>query len=127
MFITSKSKFDFSSTIDKISDELLNSNWKIITIHDLQETMHKNGKEVLPVKVIEACRPDMAYKILSLDDPRAASVMMPCRISVFEKYDSCTYISRMDIKKFENEMSGISKEVMMDVFNEVENMMKNIF
>ena len=65
IMLESQSKFSFSATIDELSKAIVAKGWKITITHDLQETMKKNGKEVLPVKVMEICNPGLAYQILS--------------------------------------------------------------
>ena len=87
MFFESKSRFGFSETLQKLSDLIPESGWKEISVLDLQAIMKKNGKEILPVKVVELCKPDYAYRLLSDDTQRIYSNMLPCRISVYEKTD----------------------------------------
>jgi uncharacterized protein (DUF302 family) len=126
LMIESPSCFDFNTTLDSLSDIILDNGWRITMIHDLQETMKKNGKEVLPVKVIEVCNPDLAFQILSKDEVRDFSPMLPCRISVYEKTDSKTYVARMNIPVFggmvENEAAG----TMQEAFTKVEEFVKAV-
>lgn len=70
MFFESRSKYSFEETINLLTELVPEYEWKIIQILDLQETMRKNGKEVLPVKVVEMCKPDYAYQLLSDDSLR---------------------------------------------------------
>ena len=46
--------------------------------------------------------------------------MMPCRLSVYEKSDGKTYVSRMNIKKFASEMGGVIQDVMTEAFKGAE-------
>ena len=59
MFIEVQSKFDFEQTVAVLTEEILAANWKVLVTHNLQESLHKNGYEVLPVKVIELCNPHL--------------------------------------------------------------------
>lgn len=126
MFIENESKYGFSETVDKINAGLLENDWRITATHDLQEIMKNNDKVVLPVKVIETCKPSHAYKILVLDAERVAASMMPCRISVYEKSDGKTYISRMNAKILAKQMGGIIDEVMSEAFVEIEGMINKV-
>ncbi len=126
MFFENKSKYGFDETISQLSEIVPQSGWKIIQILDLQETMKKNGKEVLPVKVVEMCKPDYAYKLLSDDTQRIYANMMPCRISIFEKSDGHTYVSRMNSAMFAAQIGGVMEEVMDKAFNDAESMIKGI-
>lgn len=120
MFIENKSKFSFEETIEKLAKAVGKSDWKMIHTHDLQQLMHKNGHEVLSAKVMEICAPLFAFKLLSEDDERIYSNMMPCRLSVYEKSDGKTYVSRMNIEQFASKMGGVIQEVISTAFKGAE-------
>ena len=63
MFFENISRYGFDETVNRLSEIVAENGWKVIQILDLQETMRKNGKEVLPVKVMELCKPDYAYRL----------------------------------------------------------------
>ena len=120
MFIENKSRFNLEETVVKLTEAISKSDWKLIHTHDLQQLMINNGHKVLPAKVMAICAPQYAYKLLSADDERVYSNMMPCRLSVYEKSDGKTYVSRMNIKKFASQMEGVIKDVMSDAFQDAE-------
>jgi uncharacterized protein (DUF302 family) len=91
--IEKKSKYPFGTTVDMLVAESERLEWKVPAIHDLQQSLAKSGKTVKPVKVIEICKPRYSGRLLELNDERIISVMMPCRISVYEKDDGNTYVS----------------------------------
>ena len=126
MFFENRSRFGFEETINKLTELVPKNEWKIIQMLDLQETMRKNGKDVLPVKVVEMCKPDYAYQLLSEDSQRIYSNMMPCRVSVYEKSDGNTYISRMNSAMFAEQIGGVMQDVMSKAFDDVEKMIKKI-
>jgi len=95
-FLESESKYNFTETVEKLTAEIEKNTWKLSVVHDLQETLKKNGSEVLPIKVFALCHPKYSSKILSRDEERIVSTLMPCRISVYEKSNGKTYISRMN-------------------------------
>ena len=120
IFIENVSPTDFQSTVDRLSKEIESKSWKISNIYDLQKTMEKNGKIVLPIKVFSLCHPNHSSKILEKDSERIISSMMPCRVSVYEKYDGKTYISRMNSFIISSSFGGLIEEVMTDSAKEVE-------
>lgn len=120
VMIESRSRFDFSTTVDTLSRIIPEAGWKVLMVHDLQETMKKNGREVLPVKVMEICNPVLAYGILSKDESREISPMLPCRLSVYEKADGKTYISRMNAPAFASMIGGEAAKTMNEAFANVE-------
>lgn len=126
MFFENRSRFGFEETINKLTELVPKNEWKIIQMLDLQETMRKNGKDVLPVKVVEMCKPDYAYQLLSEDLQRIYSNMMPCRVSVYEKSDGKIYISRMNSAMFAEQIGGVMQDVMSKAFDDVEKMIKKI-
>jgi uncharacterized protein (DUF302 family) len=126
VMIESRSKYDFDKTVDLLSQSIVEKGWKVTTIHDLQETMKKNSKEVLPVKVIELCNPGHAYQILSKDTQRDVTPMLPCRVSVYEKADGKTYVSRMNAPAFAGMIGGDAANTMVQAFNETEEMLKSV-
>lgn len=120
MFFESKSKYAFDETVEKLGEIIAESGWIIAHTHDLQATMKKNGYEVSSVKVIELCKPNYAYRLLSDDSLRIYSSMMPCRISVYTKADGKTYVSRMNSAAMAAQIGGVVQEVMSDAFQDSE-------
>jgi len=94
--------------------------WKVVTVHDMQATMKKNGKDVKSIKVYELCHPEHAYKVLSQDAERIVSSLMPCRVSIYEKSNGKTYVSWMNTGLLGSLMKGVVPEVMKDASRESE-------
>lgn len=118
------SRYNFTETIDLLSKTIVENGWKVLVTHDLQETMKKNGKTVLPVKIIELCNPAHAFEILGVDENRNISPMLPCRISVYEKADGLTYISRMNAPAFAAMIGGEAAGTIVRAYDETEEMLK---
>ncbi len=112
MMKEAESRYNFAESVEKFEQKALSMGWRIPAVHDLKETMHKNGKQVNNVKVFELCQPDHAYEILKLDDERIVSSMMPCRVSIYEKSDGKTYVSWMNTSLMGNMMGGVIADVM---------------
>lgn len=125
-FIESESKFNFEQTVENFKNIAENKTWKITAIHDLQQTMKTHGKDVLPVKVFAICHPKHSSKILEKDDERIISSMMPCRLSIYNKSDGKTYMSRMNSIIMAQLFEGVIKEVMTDAGMELEEMIKEL-
>ncbi|HLN21871.1 MAG TPA: DUF302 domain-containing protein [Bacteroidales bacterium] len=96
-FIIEKaSRLGFEETVESLKNAAEKDGWSVPAVHDLQQSIAKSGKHVKPVKVIEICKPEYSGKMLELNDERIISVMMPCRISVYQKDDGHTYVSLLD-------------------------------
>lgn len=126
LFIEDVSKYDFNETVQKLTMEIEQKSWKVSAIHDLQQTLMNNGKEVLPIKVFALCHPKHSGRILEKDEERIISSLMPCRISVYMKSDGKTYVSRMNSAILAKSIGGIIEEVMIDSSNEVEEILNEI-
>ena len=126
MFFESKSKYGFDETVEKLNGIIAEAGWRVTHTHDLKETMTKNGFEVLPVKVIELCNPKYAYRLLSADELRIYANMMPCRLSVHEKADGKTYVSRMNSALFASQIGGVVEEVMSGAYRDAEEFIKKV-
>jgi uncharacterized protein (DUF302 family) len=91
------SPYNVASTVEKLIETATNKNWQNPAVHNLQQSLAKSGKEVKPVQVIEICKPEYSGKMLEKSDERISSVLMPCRISVYEKEDGRTYVALLDM------------------------------
>jgi len=123
MFLENESKYNFTETVEKLIVEIEKKGWKVSAIHDLKETLKKNGTEVLPVKVFALCHPKHSSKILLKDDERIISSLMPCRVSVYEKSNGKTYVSRMNSGILAKSFGGVVEEVMTASAKEVEDIL----
>ena len=124
MFIENESIYGFNDTVEKLSESIVSNGWKVTHVHDLHETLKKNNFDILPVKVLEVCRPDYSVKILKNDSERIYSSLMPCRLSVYETSDGKTKISRMNSGVLAAQIGGIVEEVMSLAFNDIEKILK---
>ncbi len=121
MFLESVSRYSYDETVEKLSEKIMSiGNWEIQHIHDLQETLRKNGKDVLPIKIIELCSPKYSGRILERDEERLYSSLLPCRISIYQTSDGATRISRMDSAAMAAQIGGLVEEVMTEAFAEIE-------
>ena len=127
MFLENESKYNFAETVVKLTAEIEKKTWKVSAVHDLQETLKKNGTEVLPIKVFALCHPKHSSKILLKDDERIVSSLMPCRVSVYEKSNGKSYISRMNTGVLAKSIGGIIEEVMIASSKEVEEILSSLF
>ena len=120
LVIEHPSRFEFGKTVDLLVAEAERRDWKVPAVHDLQQSLAKSGKAVKPVKVIEICKPQYSGKMLELNDERIISVMMPCRISVYEKEDGHAYVSLINAGELASglpaNIAGVMKEASDETF-----------
>jgi len=112
------SPYDVPTTVQKIIGVAALKNWQNPATHNLQQSLAKSGKEVRPVQVVEICKPDFSGKMLELSDERIFSILMPCRISVYEKEDGKAYIALLDTSGMSVGMPAAVVEAMTSASNE---------
>jgi len=120
MFVENNSRYNFTETTQRLNDAVLEGGWSLLAVHDLKETLHKKGFEVLPVKVFEVCKGSLSVKMLERDNERLFSSLMPCRVSVYETSQGITKISRLNAAIMAKEYGGIVEEVMGAAFEQME-------
>ncbi|HKK42187.1 MAG TPA: DUF302 domain-containing protein [Bacteroidales bacterium] len=121
-----KSRFDFDKTVELLVAEAEKSGWTIPAVHDLRQSLAKSGKMVRSVKVIEMCKPEYSGQMLELNDERIISVMMPCRISVYEKDDGLAYIGLMNTSHITSGLPAVIARVMKQASGETLDMVTKI-
>jgi uncharacterized protein (DUF302 family) len=97
LIIEQVSPYDVATTIEKLIETATNKEWQNPAIHNLQQSLAKSGKEVRPVQVIEICKPEYSGNMLEKNHERISSILMPCRISVYEKEDGKTYVALLNM------------------------------
>ena len=118
LIIEHSSPFSFNKTVELLTIKAEQKQWKVPAVHDLQQSLEKSGKTVKPVKVIEICKPEYSGQMLELNDERIISVMMPCRISVYEKDDGKTYVALINSAALSKDMPEIIAKTMKAASNE---------
>ena len=80
-----------------------------------------------PVKILSVCQPDDAHKILSEDENKMVTAIMPCRIGVYQTGDGKTYVSTMNIGLMSKMFGGTIAEVMGGVAAKEQQIMQPIY
>jgi uncharacterized protein (DUF302 family) len=125
--IEHRSRFGFDKTVEILIADAEKREWKIPAVHDLQQSLAKSGKSVRPVKVIEICKPKYSGQMLELNDERIISVMMPCRISVYEKDDGLTYVSQINTGQLAAGLASNIARVMKEASDETFEIVQKVF
>jgi len=126
MFVVHESRYSFEDTVLVLSDRVLDVGWRISAILDLQDTLLRNDIEILPITVFELCNPAYAAPMLTHDELRMYSPMMPCRISVYQTSDGKVCISRLNSGALAIQVGGMTKEIMTKAFDDIEEVIKGV-
>jgi uncharacterized protein (DUF302 family) len=114
------SKFGFDETVEKLVEAANQKGWKVPTTHQLDKSVANAGYDVLQTTVIELCHPGHAGKILSNDEDKVVTSMMPCRLSVYKKSNGEVIVSRMNTGLISKLFGGNISDVMADATQETE-------
>lgn len=107
------SPLPLEETVKRITEAAEKKQWVVSSVSELEKSVKKHGgAEVLPVRLINLCQAHHASRILSDDQARIASVLMPCTISVYAKSDGKVYIGSMNAGLMAKLFGGTIGEVM---------------
>lgn len=112
--LTVITKKDFISTVDSVVRETEKAGFRVLYIHDVQETLSKKGFTIEPLKIIEICNAKNAYDVLQKD--LRMGLLLPCKINVYQK-EGETYISGMKPSVMKSIFKGMDLE---ELFKKVE-------
>ena len=116
------SPMGLDDTVNQIVENAKAEGWVVAGVKPLDQAIEKKGgKPVLAVRLIDLCEPHHASTILSVDDARFVSVLMPCTISVYEKEDGNIYIAHMNAELMGQVFGGVIAEVMSGPVTEQQN------
>jgi uncharacterized protein (DUF302 family) len=74
-------RYDFATAIARVTEELGRQGFGVLTEIDVQATLkNKLGKDVAPYKILGACNPNYAHKVLDLEP--TVGLLLPCNVVV---------------------------------------------
>jgi uncharacterized protein (DUF302 family) len=120
MILENESKFDFTDTVEKLKEQVEATGWSVVGEFDYKEILSTKGFDILDIKIIAVCSGKYSAEILSLDDERMVSPLMPCTIAVYEKSDGKTYIARLNSGEVAVPFGGVIAKVMQTVSMDTE-------
>jgi uncharacterized protein (DUF302 family) len=126
LIIEQVSPFDVPTTVEKLIEAAEKRDWQNPATHNLQQSLAKSGKDVRPVQVVEICKPDYSGKMLEKNDERISSILMPCRISVYEKEDGRTYVTLLNMGAMTTNLSSATAEAINGASEETFEIVKTV-
>lgn len=126
LIIEQVSPFDVPTTVEKLLEAANKKEWQNPAVHNLQQSLAKSGKIVRPVQVIEICKPEYSGQMLEKNHERIVSIMMPCRISVYEKEDGKSYVALINTSALASGMPATIAEAMQGAADETFEIVKSV-
>lgn len=90
----------FAQTLRAFQDEVAKAGWSVLHVNNIAGVLSERGFTVHPVVILDVCSGSYSTRILSKDEYRSASAMMPCRVSIYQSSDGKVFVARMDIGGF---------------------------
>ena len=126
LIIEQISPFNVPVTVEKIIEAAKQKGWQNPAVHNLQQSLAKSGKKVLPVEVVEICKPEYSGRMLEQDDGRIVSILMPYRISVYEESDGKTYVAWLNMSVMKAGLSSVAAEAIHAAYDEVSGIIESV-
>jgi len=126
LIIEHVSPFDVPTTVEKLIEAADKREWQNPANHNLQQSLAKSGKDVRPVQVVEICKAEYSGKMLEKNDERISSILMPCRISVYEKEDGKTYVTLLNMAAMANGLPSETAKAIQGASDETFEIVKSV-
>lgn len=121
MFNEIESPFGVEETAARIQaniQSLSDKGWKLSGLRNPARAVAADGRNVLPVLIVEACSTKYSGPILKDGETQILSLLMPCAISIYKKDDGKVYVGLMNSelmgKLFGSKVAGIMEKVAAD-------------
>ncbi|AZQ65354.1 DUF302 domain-containing protein [Flammeovirga pectinis] len=126
LLISIKSDKSLDVTINQIKENALHLGWSVTAIRDMkQKLQNKVNRDIGgEVKIIELCKPEYAAEILSIDDNKYLSVLMPCSISVIENKDKAVFITYLNIPKFSEGLTDETQDILRKIYTDQQELLQ---
>ncbi len=76
----------FDDVVQALEEKSVESQFRVLAVHDVQATLAEKGFERGPLKIIEVCNSGFAYE--ALNKTIDVAMFMPCRFTVHEEDNS---------------------------------------
>lgn len=125
-YFTKTVSTSFDEAIQKVTNELKNEGFGILTEIDVQATLKKKlDVDFKQYKILGACNPPFAYKALLAEDK--IGTMLPCNVIVIEQETNKIEVAAVDpaasMQAIENESLGnIASEIQLKLKRVVESL-----
>ena len=113
---------DFDKVIEKVTEELKNEGFGILTEIDVKETLKKTlDVDFKKYKILGACNPPYAHKALEAEDK--IGTMLPCNVIVQEIEEGTVEVAAVNPMA---SMQAVENEQLKEVAEEITNRLEHV-
>ena len=118
--------YDFDDAISKLTDELKEEGFGVLTEIDMKATLKKKiDVDFRRYKILGACNPPSAYKALQAEEN--IGVLLPCNVVVQEKEDGTVQVSAVNPLETMKSVGNKSlEEIASDIGARLKRVIENI-
>ena len=121
-FNTVVSGKSFEEAIEKVTAELKNEGFGVLTEIDVTSTLkNRIGADFKKYKILGACNPHFAYKALKAEDK--IGVFLPCNVVVEENEDGSVEVSVVDPVA---SMVSVNNDALNEFATEIQQKLKRV-
>ena len=112
MLVTHPSAQGYEETVARLDQALTSKNdWRVLGVNDYQKATSEFAA-IERTGSMNVCNPRYASRILSNEEDRGVTALMPLAIGVYEDSQGKVYVSRMNVKLLGMMFGGTIAEVM---------------
>lgn len=113
---------DFDKVIEKVTEELKNEGFGILTEIDVKETLKKKlDVDFKKYKILGACNPPYAHKALEAEDK--IGTMLPCNVIVQEIEEGTVEVAAVNPMA---SMQAVKNEKLTEVADEITSRLEHV-
>ncbi|PWN05877.1 DUF302 domain-containing protein [Rhodohalobacter mucosus] len=121
-YISTTFKGSFEDAIQKVTEELKEEGFGVLTEIDVKETLKKKlDVDFKKYKILGACNPNFAHKALTIEDKIGA--MLPCNVIVEEHENGSVEVSAVDPV---SSMQSVDNEKLTPIASEVRDTLEKV-
>ena len=123
-----RSRLGFDETVEYVTTAATKHKWQVPKVYDIQGSLVKAGHDDMTrVRIVSICQPHHAYDVLSPDENKKVTAIMPCRIGIYEDASGRVFLSEMNMGLMSRMFGGSIARVIGQVAVEEYEMLKGVF
>ncbi|MCH8285390.1 DUF302 domain-containing protein [candidate division KSB1 bacterium] len=121
-----KVDLSFDEAIEKVTNELQNEGFGVLTDIDIKKTLKKKlDVDFRPYRILGACNPPAAYKALMTEEE--IGLLLPCNIIVYENKENEIMVSATEVDALlslvgKPEINAVAKDIKKKLHNVIDSL-----